>query len=147
MKVSAGLVLLDRDRMLLCHPTNAPWLGTYGIPKGLVEPGEDLVDAAIRETREEVGVVVPPDRVGPGGVVPYVDKRGRLFKRLHWFVASVEGLDLPGVIPRERLQLAEVDWAGFLDRAQARPKLFHRFLPLLDLLPPSETLPLDPETT
>lgn len=134
MQISAGLVLIDRGRILLCHPTNAPWRGTFSIPKGLVEPGESLIAAALRETREEVGVEVPAETVMAGGVVDYVDRRGRRFKQLHWFVADGSGLGLPDVLPREQLQLAEVDWAGLLDRSAAEPKIFHRFRPFLALV-------------
>ncbi len=64
--VSAGTLLYRRAggegddawEVLLVHPSGAynrkaPW----GIPKGLPEPGEELEDAARRETTEETGVV------------------------------------------------------------------------------------------
>ena len=134
--VSAGLFLRDRERsrILLCHPTNAPWIGTYSIPKGLIEPGEEPLAAALRETLEETGLVIPAEIVGEGGIVDYVDKRGRLFKQLRWFLADVDALELPDILPRHRLQLDEVDWAGFLYREAADAKIFHRFRPMLDLL-------------
>jgi ADP-ribose pyrophosphatase YjhB (NUDIX family) len=136
--VSAGLALVDRNRphprLLLCHPTRAPWAATFSIPKGVVEPGEDLLTAALRETREETGIVVPAASVGEGGVVDYIDQRGRLNKRLHWFMADVTPLALPDILPKVQLQLAEVDWAGLLDRHSAEAKIFHRLRPLLELL-------------
>lgn len=135
MTRSAGLVLIDGQRILLCHPTRAPWRGTYTIPKGEIAPGETELEAALRETREEIGVDVPPELARPGGVVDYVDRRGRLFKQVVWFLVDASALGLPDVLPRERLQLDEVDWAGFLSREAAEERIFHRFLPLLDLLP------------
>lgn len=134
MTRSAGLVLLDRGRILLCHPTRAPWRGTFTIPKGEIAPGEDPLDAALRETREEIGVDVPRALACPGGVVDYVDRRGRRFKQLVWFRVDASGLGLPDVLPREQLQLDEVDWAGFLSREAAEECIFHRFEPLLALL-------------
>jgi len=55
MIISAGLVIVDKDKrlILLVHPTNASWVGTYSIPKGEVNPGEDLLAAAIRETKKK----------------------------------------------------------------------------------------------
>lgn len=48
-----------RDRVLLVHP-GGPFYkrrdaGVWSIPKGLSEPGEALIDTALREFREELG--------------------------------------------------------------------------------------------
>ena len=61
--VSAGILLFrtsDRGlEVLLVHPGGPFWrrkdLGAWTIPKGEVEPGEDLLDAARREFHEETG--------------------------------------------------------------------------------------------
>jgi bis(5'-nucleosidyl)-tetraphosphatase len=39
--------------------------GTWGFPKGHAQPGEDLVDAAIRETEEETGIRFAPVDLRP----------------------------------------------------------------------------------
>lgn len=60
---SAGCVV-TRDgstgtEVLLVHPRGATFRRPlFGIPKGLIEPGEGLEDAARRETAEETGVRV-----------------------------------------------------------------------------------------
>jgi DNA-3-methyladenine glycosylase len=63
---SAGILLFRRDRVttevLLVHP-GGPFYrkkdaGSWQIPKGLVEPGEDGEQAAKRETEEELGIVL-----------------------------------------------------------------------------------------
>jgi len=61
--ISAGLLLYrKRDRrveVFLVHPGGPYWankdLGVWSIPKGIVEEGEDLLDAAKREFHEETG--------------------------------------------------------------------------------------------
>ncbi|MBY3396722.1 NUDIX domain-containing protein [Rhizobium laguerreae] len=63
---SAGLLLYRRVssdiEVLLVHPGGPFWAGkdeaAWSIPKGLVEPGEDELAAAIRETAEELSVAV-----------------------------------------------------------------------------------------
>lgn len=63
-KESAGLLMFRvRDgvlQVLLVHPGGPFWknkdAGAWSIPKGEVEPGEDLLEAAKREFLEELGV-------------------------------------------------------------------------------------------
>jgi 8-oxo-dGTP diphosphatase len=47
--------------------------GLWGLPGGHVENGESLIDAAVRELREEVGVIVQPSHVQPLGVTRYAE--------------------------------------------------------------------------
>jgi len=63
-KISAGILLYRFNikilEVLLLHPGGPYWakkdMGTWSIPKGEIEPGEDLLEAAIRETEEETGI-------------------------------------------------------------------------------------------
>ena len=62
-KTSAGLLMYrltgDRVETLLVHPGGPFWKnkdeGAWSIPKGEVEPGEDLLTVARREFEEELG--------------------------------------------------------------------------------------------
>ena len=132
MKISAGLAIIVKNNILLVHPTNANWSGTYSIPKGLVEDGEDLIDAAIRETYEEIGVsiekrIVQPDPI----VIEYKSKNGKVYKKVYAFIVILgDTFD----VPKEDLQLEEVDWAGFLNKDEAKDKIFWRFKELLNEL-------------
>jgi len=55
--VLAASVACFRDgRVLLAARGRPPLEGVYSLPGGLVEPGETLAEAALRELREEVGV-------------------------------------------------------------------------------------------
>jgi predicted NUDIX family NTP pyrophosphohydrolase len=63
-KSSAGLLLYrrpsDRLEVFLAHPGGPFWnnrdAGAWTIPKGVAEPGEDLLATARREFEEETGV-------------------------------------------------------------------------------------------
>ena len=65
---SAGILLYRRTpglQVFLAHMGGPFWAnkddGTWGIPKGLIEPGESLIDAAIRECSEEIGFSATAD--------------------------------------------------------------------------------------
>jgi len=58
-KKSAGLAIIYDNKILLAHTTSRGWYGSYGIPKGGIDDGESKLYAAIRETREEVGINIP----------------------------------------------------------------------------------------
>lgn len=53
----------DGDRVLLQNRRKSDWQG-YALPGGHIEPGESVVAAVIRETREETGLTVLPRLCG-----------------------------------------------------------------------------------
>jgi predicted NUDIX family NTP pyrophosphohydrolase len=59
--------------VLLVHPGGPFWKkrddGAWSIPKGEIEPGEEPVDVARREFREELGVPAPDGELKSLGVV------------------------------------------------------------------------------
>lgn len=63
-----GAVVLDGDRLLLVRRANEPAAGTWSLPGGRVEPGEDAASAVVREVAEETGL-----RVQVSGVVGCVE--------------------------------------------------------------------------
>lgn len=74
---SAGIVLFrshdGRTEVLLGHLGGPYWAKhherAWSIPKGIVEPGEELLSAARREFTEELGVPVPAGDLVPLGSV------------------------------------------------------------------------------
>jgi ADP-ribose pyrophosphatase YjhB (NUDIX family) len=62
-KLVAGCLVIDDGKVLLLKRGNEPALGKWTFPGGYVDFGENATDAAIRETREEVGMRVELDKV------------------------------------------------------------------------------------
>lgn len=76
--ISCGtLVRNGAGALLLCHVTGT---AKWDIPKGMVDPGETLLQAAMRELREEAGLAFDPERFVDLGLFDYRrDKRLQLF--------------------------------------------------------------------
>jgi mutator protein MutT len=60
--VSVGAVIVDDGRVLLIKRGQPPLQGRWSLPGGVVELGETLQEALVREVREETGLDV---EVGP----------------------------------------------------------------------------------
>lgn len=57
-------LIADGDRILLQNRVKKDWRG-YTLPGGHIEPGESIVDAVIREMKEETGLtIMDPELAG-----------------------------------------------------------------------------------
>jgi len=61
--VGVGAVILDGDQILLEKRKNSPGKGKWAVPGGLVELGEEVEQAVIREVKEETGLEVYEPRL------------------------------------------------------------------------------------
>jgi bis(5'-nucleosidyl)-tetraphosphatase len=62
-ETSAGIVVFfndDNENLFLLLQYNKKGESYWGLPKGHVENNEDLIDTAIRETKEETGLDIKP---------------------------------------------------------------------------------------
>jgi len=137
MKKSAGIVILYKDKMLACHPTGWKWHNSYSIPKGGIEEGESILDAALRECKEEVGISINSKQLDDKMYqIEYQssNKKKGIYKIVYYWLCRIENLSEIGlkdeVVPKNQLQREEVDWAGFLDYKEAN----HRLSPVMKIL-------------
>ena len=102
--------------MLLVHPGGPFWrrkdLGAWTIPKGEVQPGEDLLDAARREFHEETGWPVEGEVIALGQV------RQASRKVVHAW--AVEGEFDPAAINSNTF---EMEWPPRSGRVQTFPEI------------------------
>jgi len=61
--------VMAEERMLLLKRGQAPYRDSWAPPGGFVEAGESLEQAAVREIYEEVGLVVPSEKLLPHGII------------------------------------------------------------------------------
>ncbi len=64
MHATVALLLIDNGKVLLMKQSNTGYMdGYYGMVSGHLEKNESLVQAIIRETYEEVGIVIKEENI------------------------------------------------------------------------------------
>jgi ADP-ribose pyrophosphatase YjhB (NUDIX family) len=58
--VGVGAIIIENARVLLVKRAHPPLQAQWSIPGGVLEVGEFVREAAIREAREETGLIVEP---------------------------------------------------------------------------------------
>jgi predicted NUDIX family NTP pyrophosphohydrolase len=143
---SAGILLFRRSgrepEVLLIKPGGPYWrnkdAGAWMIPKGTIEPGEEPIDAALREFAEETGTALAATpfalcrvRQAGGKIVEAFATEGDLDASA---IRSIEfEMEWP---PRSGTleQFPEADEARWMTFAEARVMMLPSQLPLLEAL-------------
>src|ERR1700688_3542029 len=58
--VGVGAIIIEGSRVLLVKRAHPPLQAQWSIPGGVLEVGELIREAAVREAREETGLIVEP---------------------------------------------------------------------------------------
>jgi ADP-ribose pyrophosphatase YjhB (NUDIX family) len=122
-EISAGGIIWRRNQsehrieVVLVQPAGRD---TWVLPKGHVEPGEAVKDAAVREACEESGLqVIAGERLGDVSYVySWHDKPGlppvRIFKRVYFYLMEAGGGDLSA----HDAEIAEAAWVNLEEAPQ-----------------------------
>jgi len=132
---SAGLAIVYNNKVLIGHMTGKGWWGTYSIPKGHLDGNESVLQAALRETWEEVGIRVPKELIPSNYLTcPYI-KKGKHYKDVHYYIVQIDSLSQIGlkdeIIPKSQLQTEEIDWAGFVPFKEAFKRIAPVMVPII----------------
>jgi predicted NUDIX family NTP pyrophosphohydrolase len=141
-QISAGILAFRRRpelEVLLAHPGGPFWakkdVGVWTIPKGLVEPGDELIAAAWREFREETNLVAEGDMIA---LTPVVQKSGKLVHAfaveadldISQFASNSFALEWPPRSGRQQ-SFPEIDRIAYFAVPIAKVKIITYQLPLL----------------
>ncbi len=105
--LAASCAVFRRGRVLLAQRARPPLAAVWSLPGGLVEPGERLEAAALRELMEEVGVAA--EIVGFAGHAEVIVHEADTIKH-HFVVAAFAARWLAGE-PRAGEEALDVMWA------------------------------------
>jgi 8-oxo-dGTP pyrophosphatase MutT (NUDIX family) len=129
---AAGIAIVltasPEPMILLVHATGGSWQKPkMGIPKGRIEQGESILEAALRETLEETGIDLQESQLEPGIETVEVWKGTKFLYNIHYLVCKISSpmeIGLSGLkVPSSQLQQHEIDWAGFVKVSEAYEKI------------------------
>jgi 8-oxo-dGTP diphosphatase len=109
--MGVGAVVVDQDRVLLVRRGTEPLKGHWSLPGGLVELGEPLTTAVVREVREETGLTVEPTEL-----IELLDRIHREDERVryHYVIADY----LCRAVDGELLAATDADAVRWVERAE-----------------------------
>ena len=85
MPVAVHLILISNDKVLLIKRFNTGFCDNmFSLPAGHVEKGENVCDAMIRETKEEINIDVSKDL----RIVQVMNRKGTDQERIDYFFLS-----------------------------------------------------------
>ncbi len=123
-----GAVLIDRDRVLLVKRTHEPGKGCWSIPGGVVEVGEPVEKAVVREVKEETGLDIQVKELLAVTDVITPDEENRI--KFHYvlasFLAQVTGGSLDDAPERSRIRWFAKDQLGSVEVAQTALRLLEK---------------------
>jgi 8-oxo-dGTP diphosphatase len=123
-------VVLRDGRALVVRRANPPLAGRWGFPGGVLELGETVAEGAMRELREETGVVAEP--AGTLTVLDSIQREDGGRVRYHYALVAVRGIWRSG----EGVAADDADEVAWLSRADIVERdlpVAPALLPLLDL--------------
>lgn len=125
------MAVLDGGKILLVRKSAGPWKDHWAVPGGRVELGERMVDAAVREVKEETGLDV---RLGPvvwtGEVIDTATPPAWHFTLVDFVGFPVGGTLQAGDDAADARWLTPTE-ASQLDLISTMPSLFDRLTPYL----------------
>lgn len=128
VRKSAGLAIVYDNQILLAKTAGRKDKKSWGIPKGGIEKGESPIDAAIRETYEELGIKVNPNQVDPNPYKLFVNaKKWGYVKDIYYYVVKIDDLSEIGLkdlkVPTKQLDTDEISKARFMHSSEAFEKI------------------------
>jgi len=109
IKESAGVLIVNKQKRILLLKPSGKLDQSWSIPKGELDKGEDPLDAAARELKEEAGIIVDKNKLSYLGENKY--KSGK--KKIHAYFFNAKNLG--NIIPKLNFENKDYLWAELND--------------------------------
>lgn len=105
--------------------------GHWDLPKGKIDPGETVAQAALREVAEETGLARMQlgDPLGQTYHMYREEKKGRVLKITHWFRMSAPESAL---VPQQEEDIEQAVWLPPLELLDRPGKVYKNIMDILD---------------
>jgi len=125
IEAAGGLVLNEKGQILFIFRRKS-----WDLPKGKIDPGESIEEAAIREVQEETGIdeVDITDRL-PETFHIYREKKKRILKKTYWFVMKTRDEKLK---PQSEEDIEQAIWMDLETFRSAPRKIYGNINELLN---------------
>jgi 8-oxo-dGTP pyrophosphatase MutT (NUDIX family) len=123
---AAGGLVRNESGELLMILRNGKW----DLPKGKIDKGESIEQAAVREVQEECGLL-QIQLLQPAGTTyhTYADKEQLFLKTTHWFTMSASNSEK--LVPQTTEGIEQVKW---MNESQVNAALENSFASVVSLL-------------
>ena len=105
--VAVSAAIIRNGRVLIVQRAQPPMRGVFTLPGGVVEAGETLQQALVREIDEEVGMAIEPVMLAGHREVIARDAEGRVER--HFIILAFAARWISGE-PKLNHELAEARW-------------------------------------
>jgi len=105
--VAVSAAIIRDGRVLIVRRARPPMRGVFTLPGGVVEAGETLHEALVREIREETSLVIAPVALAGHREVIARDAEGKVER--HFIILAFAARWLSGE-PKLNEELAEAHW-------------------------------------
>lgn len=112
--LAVGAVVICEDRLLLVRRGSEPNKGRWTVPGGVVELGETVIDAILRETKEECGLEVEIEEERPINVIDAIRLSDNGRPDYHYVVLFFLGRPRVGRL-KAGSDVEETKWIRFRD--------------------------------
>ena len=126
VQAAGGAVSDEQGRLLAIHR-----LGRWDLPKGKVEKGEDIPEAAVREVQEECGL----QKVTLGEPLCHTwhtyERKGELhLKRTDWFLMQASSKE--ALVPQTIEDITEVRWLNAAEVERMKAETYPSLLSVVE---------------
>ena len=107
--IAVGVLVIDKDKALIIKRGEEPNKFLWSIPGGLVEIGEELEEAAIREVKEEMGINIKIEKMI--GIFNCINRNKNEIK-YHYVIIDYIAREFTGSIKTNK-EILDFKWMKF----------------------------------